>query len=207
MKNDLTGNRFGRLTAIERTGDKRWGCYLWRCLCDCGNSHIAASNSLKSGLVKSCGCLHSEVAAKKSFRHGGYGTRTYKIWGGIIQRCCNKNNNSYSKYGGKGITVCDSWRDYETFLSDMGECPDGASIDRINGNLGYSPDNCRWATTRTQRMNQSRGTITEDLAERIRAERAATGKGPKALSEQFGVTVGVVSGVIYLGNLSPSKTS
>ena len=179
MKNDLTGNRFGRLTAIERTGDKRWGCYLWRCLCDCGNSHIAASNSLKSGLVKSCGCLHSEVAAKKSFRHGGYGTRTYKIWGGIIQRCCNKNNNSYSKYGGKGITVCDSWRDYETFLSDMGECPDGASIDRINGNLGYSPDNCRWATTRTQRMNQSRGTITEDLAERIRAERAATGKVPK----------------------------
>lgn len=154
--NDLSGERFGLLTATELTGTVRWGCRLWRCLCECGGETIAASNSLRSGTVRSCGCLLSKTAADKARKHDGFGTPTYRIWGGIIQRCVNPAATSYPRYGGAGVTVCDRWRSFPAFLEDMGERPPGLSIDRIKNERGYEPGNCRWATAKEQRANQRR---------------------------------------------------
>lgn len=199
---DISGLRFGRTVAVERTGEKRWGVYLWRCICDCKAEHIAAVNSLKSGLVKSCGCLASETARSKSKKHGQYGTPTYKVWDSMHQRCTNPNSTSYKRYGALGLTVCAQWGEFENFLQDMGERPAGLSIDRIDNSKGYEPGNCRWATPRQQRMNQSRATINIEQAEAIREMRSLTGWGPKRISEALGVSRGAVSGVLYLGNLA-----
>jgi len=199
---DIAGQRFGRTVAVERTGEKRWGVYIWRCICDCQTEHSAAVNSLRSGLVKSCGCLAAETAGALAKTHGQYGTPAYKVWDGMMQRCGNPNNTGYKRYGGAGITVCERWRDFANFLSDMGERPKGLSIDRIDNTRGYEPGNCRWATSRQQRMNQSVPTITLEQASAIRSMRAATGWGPKRISEDLGVSRGAVSGVLYLGNLA-----
>ncbi|MCK4525947.1 hypothetical protein KAW18_01145 [candidate division WOR-3 bacterium] len=147
---DLTGQRFNRLTVIEPTEKRSSKCVVWRCLCDCGNEAFVNSNNLKSGGVKSCGCLSRETKTT----HGMSGTREYWTYRCMIDRCYNPKAPNYKDYGDRGIKVCDRWRNsFEAFYEDMGPRPKGMTIDRIDSYGNYKLSNCQWATGHEQRMN------------------------------------------------------
>lgn len=161
---NLTGQRFGRLVAIRWT--KIGKRIAWECQCDCGKSKTTLALSLTRGLTQSCGCLRNErtaVANKKRAKHGMWKSPEFQVWSSITDRCYNENHPNYANYGGRGITMCDRWREsFQNFYDDMGPRPEGKdvggrslwSIDRIDNNKGYAPDNCRWATTPTQMRNR-----------------------------------------------------
>lgn len=156
---DLTNKRFGRLLVLKRVPRNKRGAY-WKCRCDCGNEIITKSRSLITGQTRSCGCLQKEIAGKlgASFpgTHKMSKSPVYKTWYGMKQRCLNSHDKKYRLYGGRGIRVCPRWRySFENFFEDMGERPIGLTIDRINPDGNYEPDNCRWATALQQRHNRS----------------------------------------------------
>lgn len=152
VRDDLTGRRFTRLTVISLDHIASNGDTCWLCECDCGNSTVVRRNCLVNGGTKSCGCY----AREKSTRHGQYGNRLYNIWSTMIQRCTNPSNKSYQHYGGRGIFVCDEWREFEEFYewSIVSGYDDDLTIDRIDTDDGYYPENCRWADQCTQQNNR-----------------------------------------------------
>ena len=171
---DLIGKRFGRLVVIERNGLVKRHHLLWKCKCDCGNEKNVSSTNLLREATKSCGCLRRELhieRAKKYIKHGhcrlsdnnGQGTPTYRSWHSMIDRCSKKYFGNYSNYGGRGITVCDEWKDFRNFLRDMGERPEGTTFDRINSNGNYEPSNCRWANCRIQAQNRRKEIYIKNL--------------------------------------------
>lgn len=158
---DMTGMKFNRLTVCERVENKGEGVKAkaqWKCLCECGNTTIVGSSSLRRGNTKSCGCLKIEAnianGKKLNFIHGMDRTLTHNTWTSMLQRCNYPQHKSYDLYGGRGITVCDRWMDFRNFYADMGDRKPGFSLDRINNGKGYYPENCRWATSFEQQNNR-----------------------------------------------------
>ncbi|MCK5451196.1 MAG: hypothetical protein KAI70_05480, partial [Candidatus Omnitrophica bacterium] len=146
-KINLTGKKFGRLIVIKEKGRCNDGKISWECLCVCGKIKNVCGGSLRQGLTLSCGCLRT--------KHGISKTPTYKSWADMIQKCNNSNNPRYKDYGGRGIKVEDPrWFVFEMFFKDMGICPDGLTIDRINNEKGYCKKNCHWTTRSEQSINQ-----------------------------------------------------
>lgn len=153
---DLTGQRFGRLVALECVGSSPSKRRLWNCVCDCGNTKVVSSGSLIQGNTKSCGCLQKEMRVKANIKHGDSRKRLYRIWKGMISRCECKSSTDYKWYGAKGVKVCDEWHDYITFKTwaESNGYNEKLTIDRINPHMNYCPDNCRWATTEEQNKNR-----------------------------------------------------
>lgn len=160
--NDLTGQRFGRLTALNREPSKN-SITMWRCRCDCGNELIVRNDSLCSGKSKSCGCLKRERTVERNYRHGDSHSRLYNVWRGMKQRCSDPKHISYCYYGERGITVCEEWQDFAAFHdwalangydedAPRGRC----TLDRIDVNGNYGPENCRWVSMKIQQNNHQK---------------------------------------------------
>lgn len=158
---DVTGKEFGRLTAIKLSHRDHNRQAVWECVCRCGEVKEVLLQNLTSGSTKSCGCLNHERRAevmrgnKRALVHGLSGHPLYNVWATMKQRCQNPKAANYKNYGGKGIEVCGRWEEsFENFLEDMGERPEGTSLDRRDNSQGYSPENCRWATASQQSLNR-----------------------------------------------------
>ena len=154
---DLTGQKFGKLTVCDRRWCENNKRNLWYCKCECGNTVMVPTSALSSGRTKSCGCLRKTVASAKHKLHGMSTSRQYRIWNAMKERCQCTTNKQYKDYGERGIVVCDEWKDsFESFYdwAMSNGYADHLTLDRIDTNGNYCPDNCRWSTSKEQNSNK-----------------------------------------------------
>lgn len=179
---DLAGQQFGYLVAQEFVGLRTRGRSstrraYWRCECRCGATVERPSVDLIHGNTKSCGCGKAEMIRERVTRHGhsagGPASKTYTVWVGMKGRCSRAKNNRYAQYGGRGISVCERWQTFANFLADMGERPDGYSLERLDVNGNYEPSNCAWIPLRLQGRNTTRSAHVSLNGERMTQAEAA----------------------------------
>ena len=155
---ELTGQKYGRWSVISRAPNSSKGTTRWNCVCECGTEGIVGGCGLTGGKSKSCGCWNREVAVARHLTHGLRHVPEYSVWSKMRRRCADPRIHDYHRYGGRGITVCNEWaEDFSAFYRDMGPRPTPKhSIDRIDNNSGYRPDNRRWATAKEQAQTRRR---------------------------------------------------
>ena len=156
---DLTGQRYGRLVFVRQFKKDNHNRWMWECLCDCGNTTVVLPNNVKNGSISSCGCLKKDLLHEKLYKHGIPGSHhLYRIWSSMKRRCNSPNTKEYAHYGGRGIYVCDEWmHDAKAFYdwSMANGWKEGLTLDRIDNDGPYCPDNCRWVTYKIQMNNKS----------------------------------------------------
>ncbi len=198
QKTSLVGLRFSRLVVLSEVDKKNSG-RRYLCRCDCGSHKEIDGTAMTHGGTQSCGCLAREKTAQRSVRHGHASpssrTPTYRSWEAMVRRVSNPKVANWSEYGGRGISLCDQWRSFDAFLRDMGERPDGTTIDRIDPNGDYEPKNCRWASAAIQSRNKRATKITMDDAIAIR-EAVASGATQRAQCAAYGLSPGTVSEIV-----------
>lgn len=156
---DMAGQKFGYLTVKRLVGKNKHRMAMWECECECGKLATLSRNALITGNTSSCGCKWADANTTHGHKKKGTGkhrgTKTYKCWQQMKHRCTNPKNPHWKDYGGRGITVCQRWLEsFENFLQDMGEAPEGMTIERSNNHLGYSKENCRWVSNDVQQRNR-----------------------------------------------------
>lgn len=151
MKVEMIGKVFGRWFVLEEAGRDNSRNIMYLCKCECGNEKIVSGRQLRRGYSRSCGCLNTESRTKHNLSY----TRAYNAWQKMKSRCENTSDKQYINYGGRGISICERWQDVELFYEDMGECPEGWQIDRVDNNGSYEQGNCRWVEQKTNAQNKS----------------------------------------------------
>lgn len=183
---DCVGQHFGKLTVIEYHGTNKHGQSEWLCQCDCGKQTVVTKTNLQTGNTKSCGCLHNALLIQNSTKHGETATRLYWTWHGMKARCFNPNDSRFKDYGGRGITVCDEWIRFEGFRAwaMSSGYADNLTIDRIDNDGNYCPENCRWTTNKQQANNK-------------RTNRMVTHNGKTQTIKQWADELGINYNTLY----------
>ena len=206
-RNDLTGQRFGRLVVIEESPVRKRGAIHWVCKCDCGNiTRPLRGDQLTTGNTRSCGCLHNEDFSRRNTTHGLHKTRLYGTYQGMKQRCFNPNDCNYKRYGARGITVCEEWRnDFKAFYdwAIANGYRDDLSIDRIDVNGNYEPSNCRWATMKEQANNKTQVKVRGKIRyPNLLSEIVSKNFTLRSISEKTGISPSTLSVKLHKGGFT-----
>lgn len=172
-RHDITGQKFGKLTAIKISGRTKSGNSIWLCHCECGGVSNSNISHLRNGHTKSCGCINENMYKT----HGMHKSSEYKTYAAMKDRCDNPNNTQYKDYGGRGITYCERWNDFASFFEDMGVRPENMTLDRIDNDGDYSPENCKWSSRKDQQNNRRNNVVLEYKGEMLTMKQAAVKYG------------------------------
>jgi len=177
----LTGQTIGKWSVGESFTHPTRGERMYFCVCECGTKKEVKHTHLSSGKTQSCGCSWT--------KHGMSRSKEYRVWDSMVRRCHSQSHHAFKDYGARGITVCDKWKKFEGFIEDMGLKPDGLSIERINNDLGYSKENCKWATVTEQARNRRATKLDEDKVVQIKIL-LENGVSQNKIASQFAVSRG-----------------